>query len=78
MKQGVESEEVGMGKCWEDRLRAAVEIKTTQQVLAEPDTSSKQSINVAFFSALSLPCHPLERGTKSPDLVWCTRLVHGT
>lgn len=58
MKQGVESEEGGMGKCWEDRLRAAVEIKMTQQVLAEPGISSKQSINVAFFQhSVSLATH---------------------
>lgn len=58
MKQGVESEEVGMGKCWEDRLRAAAEIKVTHLVLAEPGTLSKQSINVAFFQhSVSLATH---------------------
>lgn len=61
MKRGVEGEEVGMGECWEDTLRASVEIKMTQQVLAEPGTSSKQSINVAFFSTQS-PSPPTRKG----------------
>lgn len=50
-----------MGECWEDTLRAAVEIQMTQQVLAEPGIPSKQSINVAFFSTQS-PLPPTRKG----------------